>query len=97
MADEPEPETEPETEQPEEAPEPHEMFARTRQEGERRLTRSALELIFGMRFGADVGLDDTALNFVIAASGNMLGGIVFVTLTRTSQAVGSGDTDSPTR
>ena len=30
--------------QPEEAPEPHEMFARTRDEGERRLTRSRLEL-----------------------------------------------------
>jgi formate/nitrite transporter FocA (FNT family) len=50
-----------------------------------------------MRFGADVGLDDTALNFAIAAAGNMLGGLLFVTLTRTSQAVGSGDTSSPTR
>ena len=30
--------------QPQEAPEPHEMFARTREEGERRLTRSRLEL-----------------------------------------------------
>jgi formate-nitrite transporter family protein len=56
-----------------------------------------LELIFGMRFGADVGLDDTALNFAIAAAGNMLGGLLFVTLTRTSQAVGSGDTSSPTK
>jgi formate/nitrite transporter FocA (FNT family) len=56
-----------------------------------------LELIFGMRFGADIGLDDTALNFVIAAGGNMLGGLLFVTLTRTSQAVGSGDSRSPTR
>ncbi|HEV7808809.1 MAG TPA: formate/nitrite transporter family protein [Solirubrobacteraceae bacterium] len=56
-----------------------------------------LELIFGMRFGADVGLDDTALNFVIAVAGNMLGGLLFVTLTRTSQAVGSGDSRSPTR
>lgn len=36
-----EPET---TDQPEEAPEPHEMFARTRAEGERRLQRSSLEL-----------------------------------------------------
>src|SRR5258708_5535868 len=36
---------EPETAQPEEAPEPHEMFARTREEGERRLTRSKLELV----------------------------------------------------
>jgi formate/nitrite transporter FocA (FNT family) len=56
-----------------------------------------LELIFGMRFGADVGLGDTALNFLIAAGGNMIGGLVFVTLTRTSQAVGSGNTDSPTK
>jgi formate/nitrite transporter FocA (FNT family) len=55
-----------------------------------------LELIFGMRFGADVGLGDTALNFLIAVSGNMLGGLLFVTLTRTSQAVGSGETQSPT-
>jgi formate/nitrite transporter FocA (FNT family) len=56
-----------------------------------------LELIFGMRFGADIGFGDVALNFVIAAGGNMLGGLLFVTLTRTSQAIGSGDTDSPTQ
>jgi len=55
-----------------------------------------LELILGMRFGADIGVGDVALNFVIAAAGNMLGGFVFVTLTRTSQAIGSGDTNSPT-
>jgi formate/nitrite transporter FocA (FNT family) len=55
-----------------------------------------LELIFGMRFGADIGLDDTALNAVIAIAGNMIGGLLFVTLTRTSQAVGSGETNNPT-
>lgn len=55
-----------------------------------------LELIFGMRFGADVGLDDTALNAGIAIAGNMIGGLLFVTLTRTSQAVGSGETNKPT-
>jgi formate/nitrite transporter FocA (FNT family) len=55
-----------------------------------------LELIFGMRFGADIGIGDVGLNFVIAVAGNMLGGLVFVTLTRTSQAIGSGDTDTPT-
>jgi formate-nitrite transporter family protein len=55
-----------------------------------------LELIFGMRFGADITGGDVALNFAIAASGNMLGGVLFVTLTRTSQAIGSGDTDAPT-
>ncbi len=56
-----------------------------------------LELIFGMRFGADIGLDDTALNFAIAAAGNLIGGMLFVTLTRTSQAIGAGDSDAPER
>jgi formate/nitrite transporter FocA (FNT family) len=55
-----------------------------------------LELIFGMRFGADITGGDVALNFAIAASGNMLGGVLFVTLTRTSQAIGSGNTNGPT-
>jgi formate/nitrite transporter FocA (FNT family) len=55
-----------------------------------------LELIFGMRFGADIGLADVGLNFVVAVAGNMVGGLLFVTLTRTSQAIGSGDSRSPT-
>jgi formate/nitrite transporter FocA (FNT family) len=54
-----------------------------------------LELVFGMRFGADVSLGDVGLNFVIAVVGNMIGGLLFVTLTRTGQAIGSGDTDTP--
>jgi hypothetical protein len=33
------------------------------------------------------------LNFVIAVAGSLLGGLLFVTLTRTSQGPGSGDTD----
>ena len=56
-----------------------------------------LELIFGVRFGADVAASDIGVNFVIAAAGNLIGGLLFVTLTRTSQAIGSGDTDAPTR
>jgi formate/nitrite transporter FocA (FNT family) len=56
-----------------------------------------LELIFGMRFGADVGVGDIALNFAIAAAGNMIGGLLFVTMTRTSQAIGSGESDSPAK
>jgi formate/nitrite transporter FocA (FNT family) len=55
-----------------------------------------LELIFGMRFGAAVSFGDLGLNFVVAVAGNMVGGLLFVTLTRTSQAIGSGDTDDPT-
>ena len=56
-----------------------------------------LELIFGMRYGADIALGEVFANFGIAVAGNMIGGIVFVTLTRTSQAIGSGETDSPTQ
>ncbi len=54
-----------------------------------------LEMIFGMRFGADIALGEVVANLGIAAAGNMIGGLLFVTLTRTSQAVGSGETDSP--
>jgi formate/nitrite transporter FocA (FNT family) len=55
-----------------------------------------LEMIFGLRLGADIGVLDVAQNFVIAVAGNMLGGLVFVTLTRTGQAIGSSDSDGPT-
>ncbi len=54
-----------------------------------------LELVFGLRFGADVGAGDIGLNFAIAAAGNMVGGLLFVTLTRTSQAIGAGETNRP--
>ena len=56
-----------------------------------------LELIFGLRLGTEVTFGEVGLNFVIAVAGNMIGGLVFVTLTRTSQAIGSGETDSPSR
>jgi hypothetical protein len=52
-----------------------------------------LELIFGMRLGTTISLEDTAVNFAIAAAGNMLGGLIFVTFTRTSQAIGSSQTE----
>jgi formate-nitrite transporter family protein len=55
-----------------------------------------LELIFGMRFGADITGGEAAVNFAIAAAGNMIGGLLFVTFTRTSQ-IGSGDTNVPTK
>ncbi len=55
-----------------------------------------LEMIFGLRMGADVGGLDVAQNFVVAAAGNMLGGLMFVTLTRTGQAIGSSDEEGPT-
>jgi formate/nitrite transporter FocA (FNT family) len=53
-----------------------------------------LEMIFGIRFGAaGVGWLDVAQNFGIAVAGNMLGGLAFVTLTRTSQAFGSSQSE----
>jgi formate/nitrite transporter FocA (FNT family) len=55
-----------------------------------------LEMIFGIRFGADIGGLDVAQNFAVAVAGNMIGGLVFVTLTRTGQAIGSSDTEGPT-
>jgi len=45
-----------------------------------------LELIFGQRYGADFGWGDIGTNFVVAAVGNLVGGVLFVTLTRTGQA-----------
>jgi formate/nitrite transporter FocA (FNT family) len=54
-----------------------------------------LELILGLRFGADITGGDVASNFAIAATGNMIGGLIFVTTTRTSQAIGAGETDKP--
>ena len=50
-----------------------------------------LELIFGLRFGADITGGDISLNFAVAAVGNLIGGMLFVTLTRTSQAIGSAE------
>jgi formate/nitrite transporter FocA (FNT family) len=55
-----------------------------------------LELIFGLRAGADIGALDVLQNFGIAVAGNMIGGLVFVTLTRTGQAIGSSDDEGPT-
>jgi len=55
-----------------------------------------LELIFGMRFGTEITFGETGLNFVIAVAGNMIGGLLFVTLTRTSQAIGADDSDDGT-
>ncbi|MGI8422461.1 MAG: formate/nitrite transporter family protein [Gaiellaceae bacterium] len=47
---------------------------------------ATLELFFGIRFGARVGWGDLFENFGIAAVGNIVGGLLFVTLNRTAQA-----------
>jgi formate-nitrite transporter family protein len=50
---------------------------------------ATLELFVGIRYGADIAYTDVASNFGIALAGNLVGGILFVTLTRFGQAVGS--------
>jgi formate/nitrite transporter FocA (FNT family) len=54
-----------------------------------------LELVFGLRYGAHYGWLYVAHNFLIAAAGNMIGGLLFVTFTRTGQAAGSGEDSRP--
>jgi formate/nitrite transporter FocA (FNT family) len=49
-----------------------------------------LELIFGIRFGAHVPWSFVLTNFLVAAAGNMIGGIGLVTLNRFTQARSGG-------
>jgi hypothetical protein len=58
------------------APEPQEIYRRTKEEGERRLSRPP-------------GWGDVAGNAGVAAAGNLIGGVLFVTLTRLSEARGT--------
>jgi formate/nitrite transporter FocA (FNT family) len=46
---------------------------------------ATLELVFGIRFGADISWWFVAGNFGLAAAGNMIGGIGLVTLNRLTQ------------
>jgi formate/nitrite transporter FocA (FNT family) len=53
-----------------------------------------IEYFFGLRFGASVGWGDALSNFGIAAVGNVIGGLLFVTLTRIGQATSFGSSSS---
>jgi formate/nitrite transporter FocA (FNT family) len=50
---------------------------------------ATLELFAGIRYGGDLGWSDLAANAGVAAAGNLIGGVLFVTLTRFGQAKGS--------
>jgi formate/nitrite transporter FocA (FNT family) len=50
---------------------------------------ATLELFAGIRYGGDIGWSDLVSNLGIAAAGNLVGGLLFVTLTRFGQAVGA--------
>lgn len=47
-----------------------------------------LHLLVGMRFGGEIGWDDVATNFAISTAGNVIGGVLFVTVTQTARAKG---------
>jgi formate/nitrite transporter FocA (FNT family) len=49
-----------------------------------------IEYFFGLRYGANVGWEDAFSNFWGAAAGNIVGGVLFVTLTRIGQATSFG-------
>ena len=47
---------------------------------------STLELVFGMRYGADVETPQLLANLGLAVVGNLAGGLLFVTFVRSIQA-----------
>jgi formate-nitrite transporter family protein len=47
---------------------------------------STLEVVFGMRYGADVDFGELFANLGLAVGGNLVGGLLFVTFVRTVQA-----------
>jgi formate/nitrite transporter FocA (FNT family) len=47
---------------------------------------STIELVFGMRYGADVSVGDLFSNLGLAVGGNLVGGLLLVTFARTAQA-----------
>ena len=50
---------------------------------------SALHLLFGVWLGDSVGYGDVASNIAVAGSGNLVGGVLLMTLTHTAQEKGS--------
>jgi formate/nitrite transporter FocA (FNT family) len=48
---------------------------------------STIELVFGMRYGADVSVSDLFANLGLAVAGNLVGGLLLVTFARSAQAM----------
>ncbi len=48
---------------------------------------STIELVFGMRYGASVTIGDLFENLGLAVAGNVLGGLLLVTVARSAQAL----------
>jgi formate-nitrite transporter family protein len=47
---------------------------------------STIEIVFGMRYGADVSIGDLFVNLGLSVGGNLVGGLLLVTFARTAQA-----------
>jgi formate-nitrite transporter family protein len=47
---------------------------------------STIEIVFGMRLGADVGIGELFSNLGLAIGGNLVGGLLLVTFVRSAQA-----------
>ena len=47
---------------------------------------STIEIVFGMRYGADVSIADLFTNLGLAVGGNLVGGLLLVTFARSAQA-----------
>jgi formate/nitrite transporter FocA (FNT family) len=47
---------------------------------------STIEIVFGMRYGADLDIGDLFANLGLAVGGNLVGGLLLVTFARTAQA-----------
>lgn len=52
---------------------------------------TALHLFVGMQYGAPISVTDLLGSVLISTGGNLLGGLLFVTLTQTARAMGSSD------
>ena len=50
---------------------------------------STIELVFGMRYGADIGVDQLLSNLGLSVAGNLVGGLLLVTFARSAQALGA--------
>ena len=54
---------------------------------------STIELVFGMRVGADITTEQLLANLGLSVAGNLAGGLLFVTFARSAQAFGASGRD----
>ena len=54
---------------------------------------STIELVFGMRYGADVDVSDLFANLGLAVAGNLVGGLLLVTFARSAQAFAASSSE----